>query len=48
MLQVVFAQPNFTDCLKEAHRTLKLDDRLHIYEATSMFTDREQFAAGLK
>ena len=39
---------NFTDYLKEAHRTLKLDGRLHIYEATSGFTDRDQFAADLK
>ena len=39
---------NFTDYLKEAHRTLKLDGRLHIYEATSRFSDRNQFAADLK
>ena len=39
---------NFTDYLKEAHRTLKLDGRLHIYEATSGFTDRDKFAADLK
>ena len=29
-------------------RTLKLDGRLHIYEATSRFTDRVRFAADLK
>jgi hypothetical protein len=39
---------NFTDYLKEAHRTLKLDGRLHIYEATSRFTDRVRFTADLK
>ena len=39
---------NFTDYLKEAHRTLKLDGRLHIYEATSRFTDREKFVADLR
>jgi hypothetical protein len=38
---------NFTDYLKEAHRTLKLDGRLHIYEATTRFGDRDQFAADL-
>jgi hypothetical protein len=39
---------NFTDYLKEAHRTLKLDGRLHIYEATSLFNDREEFVADLR
>jgi ubiquinone/menaquinone biosynthesis C-methylase UbiE len=39
---------NFTDYLKEAHRTLKLDGRLHIYEATSRFSDRHKFAADLE
>ncbi len=39
---------NFSDYIKEAHRTLKLDGRLHIYEATSRFTDRDHFAADLK
>jgi len=39
---------NFTDYLKEAHRTLKLDGRLHIYEATSRFNDRNQFVADLR
>ena len=37
---------NFTDYLREAHRTLKLDGRLHIIEATARFTDREQFVKG--
>jgi hypothetical protein len=35
---------NFADYLREAHRVLRLDGQLHIYEATSRFTDREQFA----
>ena len=39
---------NFTDYLKEAHRTLKLDGRLHIYEATNRFGDRDRFAADLR
>ena len=39
---------NFTDYLKEAHRTLKLDGRLHIYEATTRFGDRDRFAADLR
>ena len=38
---------NFTDYIKEAHRTLKLDGRLHIYEATSRFKDVESFKSGL-
>jgi len=39
---------NFTDYLREAWRLLKLDGHLHIYEATSRFTDRDSFADGLK
>jgi hypothetical protein len=39
---------NFTDYLREAHRTLKLDGQLHIIEATSRFSDREEFAKSLK
>lgn len=39
---------NFTDYLREAYRTLKLDGDLHIIEATSRFTDRDGFVAGLK
>ncbi len=35
---------NFADYLAEAHRTLKLDGQLHIWEATSRFGDRETFA----
>ena len=38
---------NFTDYIKEAHRTLKLDGRLHIYEATSRFSDVDSFVSGL-
>ena len=39
---------NFTDYIREAHRTLKLDGHLHVIEATSRFTSREQFIRGLK
>jgi hypothetical protein len=39
---------NFTDYLREAQRTLKLDGQLHIIEATSRFSDRSRFAADLK
>ncbi len=39
---------NFTDYLREAQRTLKLDGHLHIYEATSRFTDLDGFLAGLR
>ncbi|MEO6723893.1 MAG: methyltransferase-like protein, partial [Blastocatellia bacterium] len=39
---------NFTDYIREAHRTLKLDGQLHIIEATSRFTNRDQFAKDLE
>jgi ubiquinone/menaquinone biosynthesis C-methylase UbiE len=39
---------NFSDYLREAYRTLKLDGHLHIYEATSRLADRAAFAEGLK
>ncbi len=39
---------NFTDYLREAHRTLKLDGQLHLIEASARFTDREQFTKALK
>jgi Hypothetical methyltransferase/Probable Zinc-ribbon domain/Type III restriction enzyme, res subunit/Helicase conserved C-terminal domain len=39
---------NFTDYLREAHRTLKLDGQIHIIEATERFSDREQFAKNLE
>ena len=38
---------NFPDYLREAHRTLKLDGELHIYEATSRFSNRNRFVAEL-
>ncbi|XWK90534.1 MAG: helicase-related protein [Phormidium sp.] len=39
---------NFTDYLKEAYRTLKLDGQLHIIEATSRFNDINQFRIDLE
>jgi ubiquinone/menaquinone biosynthesis C-methylase UbiE len=39
---------NFTDYLRKAYRTLKLDGQLHIIEATSRFTDRDRFAKDLE
>ena len=39
---------NFTDSLREAHRTLKLDGELNIFEATSRFTDRSGFVKALE
>lgn len=39
---------NFTDYLREANRTLKLDGQLHIIEATSRFSDRAQFQTDLE
>jgi hypothetical protein len=39
---------NFTDYLREAHRTLKMDGQLHIFEATSRFGNRDAFVSGLK
>ncbi len=39
---------NFTDYLREAYRTLKLDGQLHIIEATSRFSGRDGFVSGLK
>ncbi|MBD2741404.1 DEAD/DEAH box helicase family protein [Coleofasciculus sp. FACHB-1120] len=39
---------NFTDYLREANRTLKLDGHLHIIEATSRFSDRTQFQTDLE
>ena len=38
---------NFSDYLKEAFRTLKLDGQLHIWEATNRFDNAERFAADL-
>ncbi|MCL1465503.1 RRP8 family class I SAM-dependent methyltransferase [Argonema galeatum] len=39
---------NFTDYLREAHRTLKLDGQLHIIESTSRFSDKGQFRTDLE
>lgn len=39
---------NFTDYLREAHRTLKLDGQLHVIESTSRFNDRDQFVRNLE
>ena len=39
---------NFADYLREAWRLLKLDGQLHIFEATSRFTNRDVFVGGLK
>jgi SAM-dependent methyltransferase len=39
---------NFTDYLREVWRVLKLDGQLHIFEATSRFSNRDAFVAGLK
>jgi len=39
---------NFADHLREANRTLKLDGQLRVIEATSRFTDRDQFVKGLE
>ncbi len=39
---------NFTDYLREAYRTLKLDGQLHIIEATSRFGNLAQFQSDLK
>ena len=39
---------NFTDYIREAYRTLKLDGQLHVIEATSRFTDRDHFAKALE
>ena len=39
---------NFTDYLREAYRTLKLDGQLHIIESTSRFSDTGQFRTDLE
>ena len=38
---------NFTDYIKEAHRVLKIDGHLHIWEATSRFHDVQRFCTSL-
>ena len=39
---------NFSDYLREAYRTLKLDGQLHILEATERFSDRDTFVKSLE
>ena len=38
---------NFTDYIREAHRCLRLDGMLHIWEAASYFDDVKKFASAL-
>lgn len=38
---------NFTDYLREAHRCLRLDGQLHIWEPASYLDNVEAFCAGL-
>ena len=38
---------NFTDYLREAHRCLRFDGHLHIWEPASYFEDVEHFCSGL-
>ena len=38
---------NITDYIREAHRVLKIDGNLHIWEATSRFNDVQRFCASL-
>lgn len=38
---------NFTDYVREAHRVLRLDGRLHLWEPTSYFDDPRTFCAQL-
>jgi ubiquinone/menaquinone biosynthesis C-methylase UbiE len=39
---------NFSDYLREAYRTLKLDGELHLIEATSRFSNIAQFRSDLE
>ena len=39
---------NFTDYIREAHRVLRLDGQLHIWEPASYFDDPEAFEADLR
>ncbi len=39
---------NFADYIREAHRTLKLDGQLHVIEATSRLSNRDEFAKTLE
>lgn len=38
---------NFTDYIREAHRCLRLDGMLHVWEAATYFEDAAAFCAGL-
>jgi hypothetical protein len=38
---------NFTDYIREAHRCLRLDGMLHIWEASSYFEDVQRFCSAL-
>jgi SAM-dependent methyltransferase len=38
---------NFTNYIREAHRCLRIDGQLHIWEPASYFDDVERFCAGL-
>ncbi|WP_224243163.1 zinc-ribbon domain-containing protein [Hyalangium gracile] len=38
---------NFTEYLREAHRALRVDGQLHIWEATSRFRDLQEFQRGI-
>jgi superfamily II DNA or RNA helicase len=39
---------NFTDYIREAYRVLRLDGQLHIWEASSRFSDLQAFINGLE
>ena len=39
---------NFTDYVREAHRCLKTDGRLHIWEPKGRLKDAQAFAQGLR
>ncbi len=39
---------NFTDYLREAHRALKLDGHVHIFEPTKKFSNRDAFVRDIE
>ena len=39
---------NFTNYVREAHRVLKLDGHLHIFEPTKKFSDRDAFVRNIE
>jgi hypothetical protein len=39
---------NFTDYIREAYRVLRLDGQLHIWEASSRFSDLQAFVKSLE